>query len=740
MALFSIKSIMKRHSLFSRFWRPFQYSLSLSYWRMLRYLFFAFVILLGSVMLFLWIASHLCNNKNLCEVNVPGTAFMLLTDPGNVSDVFSHNNLWWLGIVYAVIVILGALFFGGFLISLMSNSIQLIVDDFKNGNVHYEHSNHIIVIGFDALVPALVRQLVDAYPQKDILVFTKKNSQEVREALSTLVNVKDRHLILYSGRRDSYNDLAKLQPEKAEEMFIIGNRENEDHDALNFSCLSKLVEIIQGAQVASKPVVNILLENQSTQVILQSTNLAQEWQKYIRVIPFNFYENWARQVFAAGEVFTDAKAQPNPEDASAPQQPGAYKYPHIQVDKDSEERVNIVIFGMSDLGLTVGVEAAHALHYPQLPGGGVRKTKITFISKFAKDEMSVFRARYRQIFEIQSSTFIDYIGEAWDKPEDLPRRTDFAPSYFTGKDADFLDIDFEFIRGDAFSEEIHLLLKDRVSDKTCKMNVFTCTGNDSADMNIGLLLPEEVLRSANVFIRQHHTGQLLTWLHQINKEGGGKYANVYPFGMANSQFDLSHKNLEMGILINYFYLGKGTQETYHADHLLTAEECRQALDAWNGETSISDQWSSSYCCNSFALKLAQFGVESIEELQVGRIQEVLDANLETLAYIEHNRWNMEKLLLGYRKPNKEEAREIESCRKTVADNTQDPALKPQCKFRFYKSKRQVHDYLRSFEDLRTIHWAGKTSEDDVRKIDYNMLRQIPWIIRNRKQIKEMLKV
>ena len=237
---------------------------------------------------------------------------MLLTDPGNVSDVFTHNGLWWMGIAYAVIVMLGALLFGGLLISFMSNTIQLMVDDFKNGNVHYVHSNHIIVIGYDALVPALVRQLVDAYPQKDILVFTWKNSQEVREALSTLVNVKDRHLVLYSGRRDSFSDLEKLQPEKAEELFIIGNRENDDHDALNFACLSKLVEIVKGAQVTNKPVVNILLENQSTQVILQSTNLAQEWQKYIRVIPFNFYENWARQVFAAGEVFSDEKMLPKP--------------------------------------------------------------------------------------------------------------------------------------------------------------------------------------------------------------------------------------------------------------------------------------------------------------------------------------------------------------------------------------------------------------------------------------------
>lgn len=713
--------------LFNTIKRQFDYALSLSYMRMLGYLSLAFVILFVIVALFLWGVSIIYDKLNLGEVNIPGTAFMLLTDPGNISNVLPDNHSWILGVIYAIIAIVGAVLFGGVLISLMSNSIQLRVDDFKNGNINYNHDNHIIVIGYDAVVPSLIKQLVERYSEKDILVFTKKNSLEVREALGTMIDVKSKYLILYSGRRDSENDLARLQPEKAKEIFIIGNRENDDHDALNFACLSKLVTLVKQANVANKPIVNILLENQATQVMLQSTNLAQEWRKFIRVIPFNFYENWARQVLSGDKVVVESNSK------------DTYRYPHIQVNRDSYEQVNIVIFGMSRLGVTIGVEAAHAFHFPKCPNGDIRKTTITFISKSAYEEMLLFRARFRQIFEIQSSTYIDFIGSGHDKSEDIPQTTSFPPTYFSGKDADFLDIDFEFIRGDAFSEHIHNFLKVRVGNEDCKMSVFSCTGHDSTDMNIGLLLPEEVLYKANIYIRQHHTGQLLTWLHQINQKEGGKYANVYPFGMANSKFDLSHESQEMGILINYFYRNIGTAEAYKQDHSLSMEECKSALEVWNEDTSIADKWSSFYCCHSFGLKLAQWGIDSIEESEIGRIKEVVKRHIDTLAYIEHNRWNMEKLLLGFRKPHQEESRQIEACRETIADTTKDADEKKACMFRIYKGKHFVHDYIRSFDDLATISWKDKDDDkDDVRKIDNKMLGQIPWVIRNRKQIQQVL--
>lgn len=720
----------------SKLKRKLDYALSMSYMKIFWYLCLTFIILFLIVIFLLWIAIKIDADNHISGVNIPGTAFLLLTDPGNVSGVFPHNDSWILGLVYALIAMGGAVLFGGTLISLISNSIQLRVDDFQNGNIHYQLDNHIVVIGYDPMVPSLVKQLQGKYQQKDILLLTKRNPQEVREELSTIIDIKSKHLLLYSGRRDSEIDLLHLQVEKAIEVYIIGNRENDNHDALNFACLSKLVEIVRNSGVKRKPFVNILLENKSTQTILQSSNLAEEWCKVVRVIPFNFYENWARQVLNANPVLVESNKEADKDLIAQNQASKVLRYPRILVKPESKEEINIVIFGMSRLGITLGIEAAHSLHFPKLPDGKIRKTTITFISKNAYDEMLLFRAHYRQIFEIQSSRFLDYTDSTDGKPKEEP----FSPLYFTGDDADFLDISFEFVKGDAFSEDIHGFLEERVDNPNCLMQIFTCTGIDSIDMSIGLLLSEKVLRNSNVFIRQHHTGQLLTWLHDINEEQNGKYSRVYPFGMANSKFDINHESQEMGILINYYYWYRDSGAvTFNKDHLLTAEECQAALDTWTVETSIANQWSSSYCCLSFAQKLALWGIDSLDEAQENEITDIITNNIDSMAYIEHNRWNMEKLLLGYRKPHYDEQKMINECRKTISDKTKDKEEKKKCLFMLYKNKHLVHDYIRPFDELATVTWKGKDDNlDDIRKIDNNMLEQIPWIIKNRKKIQEVL--
>lgn len=48
-------------------------------------------------------------------------------------------------------------------------------------------------------------------------------------------------------------------------------------------------------------------------------------------------------------------------------------------------------------------------------------------------------------------------------------------------------------------------------------------------------------------------------------------------------------------------------------------------------------------------------------------------------------------------------------------------------------KNHVHSYLSSFDALADINWKGMNKDvDDIRKIDYDMLRQIPWILKNSK--------
>lgn len=683
--------------------RTLDHDLSLGYARQLRWLCLLFVLVFVLIIATLFVIVVVDKNFNMGDVNLLGTAFLLLTDPGNLSGVLPSNHSWIVGIIYALIAIVGAIVFGGLLISLISNSVQRRVEKIEGGNVYYQLRDHIVVIGYDTILPSLVKQIVnkEEWKNKDVLILTKKSPTEVRDALNTVVDVKNKHLIIYSGQRSSELDLRNLQTEKAHEVFIIGNRQSDDHDALNIDCLSKLVSIIQEHQPKQHPTINILLENPATQTILQSTNLAANWQKTVNVIPFSFYESWARKVLSGQQ------------------------YPRILVDPNTNQQLNIVIFGMSKMGITMAVEAAHALHFPRNKDGSVRKTIITFISRNAYEEMTLFRTRYRQIFEIQSSRFIDFLDEN-KKDKDIPVISEMIPTYFKGKDADFLDVEFEFVRGNAFSDGVQRLLCDRIEKENRKMTFFACTGKDSTDMNIALYLPEQILRQSDIYIRQHHSGQLLDWLRLKSKEEQGLYANIYPFGMEDTLFDLNHDNQRMGMLINYYYwFHKDYPSIFEENHILTVDERQKAMETWNNFTAVSDQWSSSYCCMSFTQKFAQWGID-IENASFADIKTVIKDNIEALGYIEHNRWNMEKLLLGFRKPHANEQMDIDECRKGLPDNEK------QSKHYIYK-KKHVHSYLNSFDALADVNWKGMNREkDDVRKIDYDMLQQIPWILKNSK--------
>lgn len=689
--------------------RTLDHDLSLGYARQLRWLCLLFVIVFVLIIATLLVIVVVDKDFNMGDVNLPGTAFLLLTDPGNLSGVLPSNHSWIIGIIYALIAIVGAIVFGGLLISLLSNSVQRRVEKIEGGNVYYQLRDHIVVIGYDTVLPSLVKQIVnkEEWQNKDVLILTKKSPAEVRDALNTVVDVKSKHLIIYSGQRSSELDLRNLQTENAHEIFIIGNRQSDDHDALNIDCLSKLVSIIQEYKPKQHPTINILLENPATQTMLQSTNLAANWQKTVNVIPFSFYENWARMVL------------------------NGQHYPRLLVDSNTDQQLNIIIFGMSKMGVTMAVEAAHALHFPRKKDGSVRKTIITFISLNAYEEMTLFRTRYRQIFEIQSSRFIDFFGGN-DKDQSLPVITEMPPTYFTGKDADFLDIEFEFVRGNALSGGVQRLLCDRIEKEHRKMALFACTGKDTTDMNIALYLPEQILRQSDIFIRQHHSGKLLDWLRLKSKEEQGLYANIYPFGMEDTLFDLNHDNQRMGMLINYYYnFNEKHPSIFEENHILTVKELQKVLGYWNDGTSVAEQWSSSYCCMSFAQKLAQWGID-IEKASIDDIKTVIHDNIEVLGYIEHNRWNMEKLLFGFRKPHADEQAEIDKCRKIIADNDENKDNKKACKYRIYKGKH-IHDYLRSFDDLAKVIWVDMNKEkDDIRKTDYDILRQIPWILKNSK--------
>lgn len=651
-----------------------------------------------------------------------GFTYMLITDPGTILDSFRTDNDTQSVLIpfLCIISVVGFILFCGIMISVFSNIIQRRVDDYKNGAVRYTNlKNHIVIIGFDELMPSLVRQKCKE-SKNDILILSKKDSNSVREQVnSMLTKEEEKRIIVYCGRRDSEEELSRLNLEKAKDIYILGNRQNVGHDALNIDCLGKMRKIIKKKKQEAENMcclrkkmrkicrrkesenkirVTVMFDNYATFSAFQVSDLAEGWRESFNFTPFNFYEYWAQKVI----VDHDYDGTYEEEDIS---------YPRIEGDailKGTNDTVNVIIFGITSMGVAIATQAAHYLHFSRKKtDNSLRKSRITFICANAREEMEMFYSHYGNFFEIQTSYFRDYInGKGFEEK--------IQPTYFKDNDANFLDIEFEFINGEPYHPGVRDYLKRIAKDKHRRISIFITTGNDRRDINIGMSLPEEIYTRrliTPVFVHQKSSGELLNLLQ---KTSNFKFKHIYPFGMIDTKLDLNSKNQSRAMLLNLFYSKEG----------LTVENVvEKACNDWDN-LSAAFQWSSLYSANSYELKLKELNlIDKEKNVMIDKLEKGICDNLDELCEIEQNRWNVEKLLMGYRKPHKEEQMNIDNDRATQVGNNL---------FNQYK-QQYIHDLIRPFCQLTSVKWKieidGKKIEKDASGINKDMAQSIPQIER-----------
>ena len=539
----------------------------------------------------------------------------LFIDPGAIEKLQESTHIF--GIVVAIC---GMIMMTGMFISVLTNMLDVRVDKFRNGEICYDLSNHVVIIGMDDLVPSLVEQICKSedFLGSYILV---QSTEETEEVKSRIHNVLDKEyeprVVIYRGKRNSKEDLKKLNVHKAKSVFITGESGEMDRDSMNLEAMRLIAEIRtqtgQGDNAKPLPVA-VQFEYQTTFSAFQVTDLAGQWREQIDFYPFNFYESWAKKVLVSHCYMHDNER---------------IDYPLLDrepITYDSDKTVHLIILGMSRMGVAIGTFAAHLLHFPNFCRDHSKKTRITFIDANADREMDFFRNRYRGLFEISSALYKDY------SMADVVEKV-IPPTYFSGKDADFLDFEFEFIKGNVESTAIQNYLKDIANDDNSQISIFVCLKEPSHNMVVGLSLPNEIYdKSIPVFIRLKSSEALLTMLNQSGGDGKySKYSNLYPFGMLENCYDLDYDKLELAQWINYSYAAPTEKDT--------------PSSLWR-QLPIALQWSNFYSAYSREFKLRSFCGGLIDNLS--------EIDIERLCMVEHNRWCVEKLLLGFRKPYKEE--------------------------------------------------------------------------------------
>lgn len=611
-------------------------------------------------------------------------------------DNYQEGNRIWGVIVGVLGSILGVIIFGGMLISVLSNMLQRRVENFRTGKNTYVIENHYVILGYDEIVPSIIKQIctnADAY----VLLQSSLPSEEIAEKIhSSIAQDCEKRVIIKNGHRTSLNDLEEMKLNQACSIYIVGDRTKASHDAMNIDCMEKVYEVLKKNKEKGLPEsITTVFEDQDTYAAMQVADLFDNIRDLdIEFISYNFYADWAKQ------MFVDCRYTDNDEQ----------RYPSIDgigITEDAPNHVHLVIVGTSNFGVTLGVEAAKMLHFPNFKKEQ-NLTRITFIDLNADKEKDLFMTRYRHFFEIQAH---------WYDGKKIPA------TKFEGEKADFLDVEFEFIKGDVYSAQIQKQIADWASDETQLLSLIFAMRDSRHNMAIAMNLPDEVYeKNVPVFVRQNTSSKFLAKLHEKSEmptkkivvENNmikeiplkGRYANLYPFGMTDIIFDVDKRAQRMAECINHLY---SKCDELQWERIPTCEEVKNCTwdeihEKWIS-LPVALQWSNLYSAYNIVYRIHTIKAMRNSDAD---ITEITDKEAETLGRVEHDRWNVEKLLLGYRKPS--EAEDYYS----------------KCNFingKKVKAMKNAHKDFFIHCDIRPY-----TELDEIQEIDKEIIRFIPWFI------------
>ncbi len=599
----------------------------------------------------------------------------------------------------------GTIFFSGLLVSLITTGIIRIVENIEKGRIHYKLKNHIVIIGYDNIVPSIIAKIIESrdYKSTKIVLQTSTPIEEVRNTLLTKLSAKNfKRVILVHAPRQSVEELKLLYTVHAKNILIIGDRSLADHDAENMNTLRELASIHREYfkqvhknsvttekknKASAAPLIPLLMlfENEASYAALQLNDINEEWKKYFEFRPYNFYKRWANRLLTS---CTYDKAD------------RLITYPGMDrgsIKLDSNKYVHLIIIGMNRMGVALAKEAAHIIHFPNFnENTGANRTLITFIDDHADTEMYFFKGRLPGYFKIAPALYADLSASDFNCWQNLNKR----PGNH------FLDVQFRFIKGRIESDYVRNWLRSALKDERAVTTMAICLNNPSQSFGMAMYLPEEVYTRGrnttwettdeslivNILVRQETTGTLIKSFSDAAGAESAKnkrYAHLYPFGMIDKSYSLKNHTNHLAMAFNYLY-------NHGPEKLNEISQTDKLEEEWISLTP-SLKWSNVYLADSIDFKLRAIGLNRDKLKDTPLSEEQINA----LAYTEHNRWNMEKLLLGYR-PLRESEKSLDS------------HLKKELKKYMY-----AHPLIKPNSEL----------SDEDKALDKNIIKELPEILK-----------
>lgn len=556
----------------------------------------------------LWLIALIWRSAGITEgCRTIDDVISLVIGQSNYPIVGSRLPHWY----QLLVAMVGTMFFTAFLISMFSNLLMNRAASHRKGYLHYYFENHILILGGSRMVLSLLKTIAadEALRKKDVVILTSHDAEALWDDIMPRLETdeqKQLSLTIYNGERNMDKALLFSQAELASLIYIIGEDDEAEHDSLNVDCW-KRVGRIREKRAKGTAQCYLSLERNASTYLFHALPKDQETTRMDTTI-FNRLESVAQQILIGDD--------PQWRDCVLDRE---------GINAQSKKYVHLVVVGMTQMGYAMATMAAHLCHFPNFDENATNpiRTKITFIDPGADREMKFFKGRYAGLFELSHWVY---------RESSLPTRQGVPK----GDYGDFLDVEWEFIKGSVVDDWVRKELERWRNDEEQLLTLAFCGDEPERNIAQALYLPREFYSLSGkkearpvILVYQPVNDAMLVAAQEVER-----YGNVYPFG---NIFDCFDKNLNSrvaaGKRINYLYDKEYNGKPY----------VKPDLDALWSSLSYAEKMSSIYAANSI---YAKFRSEGIDRQNIPTA--VVDDNMiERLARVEHARWNMEKLLVGF---------------------------------------------------------------------------------------------
>lgn len=454
--------------------------------------------------------------------------------------------------------------------------------------------------------------------------------------------------------------------------IVVLSADDNDTDAIR--TVEALAESIIRRQTG-RPIVHLLLQNTETLRLLNTRELNDVWHQHFELNAFTIEDLWAKNIFCQNctdPVFLGLDYKP--------------------ISYESNSVVHFVILGLSNLSTVLVEHATLVAHYPNYTRNHSLRTRITIIDSGIREWSKEFVSMHKPLMENSYYRHIDI----------TKRQCDLHKPMYEEVREDFVDVEWEFVNGTLHDLVVQDKLQGWADDENQVLSIALCHNDDARNLTEATLVANLLCnKEIPIYVKQSSTvmKNIITQFPRMN--------NVKMIGMKDCGYDVNIPLLKMAKRVNSVYeyckinnIGTQTEGCITAPSFI---DDKKEDASWLNVKKAIKRYSN--ICNAMtnATKMRSLGhsADATDTFYAITKQEI-----DIIAKVEHNRWNIEKLLLGFRPCTEEEQKDIEA----------DISRKDE-----YKN-RLVHYDIRAFSDLR-VDDTGK----NVNTYDLCLSASIPLI-------------